>query len=669
MVAVPGQSADSLTFSYTVTPADADKDGISVGQQIILNGGKIQDAAGNAAATSLGALKTGNVIVNTFKGVVVDGYITGGTVFADANRNSVLDEGESPSITDSSGNFEILGGSGPYILIGGTDISTGLAFKGIFEAPPRAKVINPLTTLLSGVAGLNATDAEIATAQTLVKSVLKLDSGIDLLSYDPIIEATTSGRSAAEIAIAVSAQGEAAKIANLLVQGTSVLAGAATSAINTGDAGRAILAALADTVKALPAGTTIDLASPTTIEAVLRNAAGRLPGIDTSRVATVAADAARVIGAGNGAVDTASSNTSGSAVENLTRMTQAQVVAQGTAATALQEGTAGSGLTDAVSSFTGTNLSTQVDQAVAGIVVPSRLEIAATDAAKSEGDSGSTAYTFTVTRSGSLSGALTVDWQVSGSDTLDGTDFGGTLPGGKVTFADGETTRTITVSIAGDQTIEADETFSVQLSNPTVAAALVTDTAFGVILNDDPAAPQITLPATATALVGEATAISGLSVADGNSATVTVSADPRVNGAVSLTGTGHDLRLRQRAFGHRQRRRRQRHAGHPALHRIGRQCHRRHRRGGVGRRSDDHGRRRPACHFDPVGAGEHAAGPSDRDRRSVQRDLRHQRRRHRQRHPDRDPDPEQGHRFCDPVRLRDGHPPVRRPRPDHRHHG
>ena len=510
-------------------------------------------------------MKTGNVIVNTFKGVVVDGYITGGTVFADANRNSVLDEGESSSTTDSSGNFEILGGSGPYILIGGTDISTGLAFKGIFEAPPRAKVINPLTTLLSGVAGLSATDAQIATAQTLVKSVLKLDSGIDLLSYDPIVEATTSGRSAAEIAIAVSAQGEAAKIANLLVQGTSVLAGAATSTINTGDAGRAILAALSDTVKALPAGATIDLASAATIEAILRNAAGRLPGIDTSRVGAIAADAARVIGAGNGAVDTASSNTSGTALDNLTRMTQAQVVAQGTAATALQEGTAGSGLTDAVSSFTGANLSTQVEQAVAGIVVPSRLEIAATDAAKSEGDSGFTAYTFTVTRSGSVSGALTVDWQVSGSDTLDGTDFGGALPGGKVTFANGETTKTITVSIAGDQTIEADETFSVQLSNPTVAAALVTDTAFGVILNDDPAAPQITLPASATALVGEATAITGLTVADGNSATVTVSLDSGQRLGVA-DRTGHDLGIGQRAFGHRQRRRRQRHAGHPSLH-------------------------------------------------------------------------------------------------------
>ena len=354
-------------------------------------------------------------------------------------------------------------------------------------------------------------------------------------------------------------------------------------------------------------------------------------------MATVAADAARVIGAGNGAVDTASSNTSGTALDNLTRMTQAQVVAQGTAATALQEGTAGSGLTDAVSSFTGANLSTQVEQAVAGIVVPSRLEIAATDAAKAEGDSGFTAYTFTVTRSGSVSGALTVDWQVSGSDTLDGTDFGGALPGGKVTFADGETTKTITVSIAGDQTIEADETFSVQLSNPTVAAALVTDTAFGVILNDDPAAPQITLPAAVTALVGEATAITGLTIADGNSATVTVSLTP-VNGSVSLTGpatisaSGSVLSVTGSVADVNATLATLRFTGSSAMPPAPSawRCRTAIRRP----RTPP-----PPRHLDPVSAGKHAAGPPDRGRGRVQRDLRHQRRRHRQRHPDSHPDP------------------------------
>ncbi|UEM24124.1 Ig-like domain-containing protein [Skermanella mucosa] len=535
LVEVAGQPADTLTFAYTVTPSDADKDGISVGQNINLNGGRIRDAAGNNAARNLGALRTGDVIVNTFKGVVVDGYITGGTVFADANRNSVLDEGESFSTTDGSGNFEILGGSGPYILVGGRDISTGLDFKGIFEAPPRAKVINPLTTLLVGVAGLSATDPQIAAAQTAVKTALGIDAGIDLLTYDPIVEATTAGRSAGEISTAVAAQAEAAKIANLLVQGSSVLAGAASTPIDSGDAGRAVLAALAETVSALPSGATIDLSSQTVIEAVLRNAAARLSGIDADRVAAVAADAARVIGASNGAVDTATAGSSGDALENLTRITQAQVVAQGSAATALQEGTAGSGLTGAVDSFTGTNLDTQVDQATVGVVVPSRLAIAAADAAKSEGDAGTTAYTFTVTRSGNLSGALSVDWQVTGTDSLDADDFGGALPGGTVSFADGETVKTITVSIAGDQAIEADETFGVVLSNPTASAALATDAAFGVILNDDPAAPRITLPGTASVLAGAATAIEGISVADGNSATVTVSLTP-VNGSVALTG-------------------------------------------------------------------------------------------------------------------------------------
>ena len=381
----------------------------------------------------------------------------------------------------------------------------------------------------------------------------------------------------------------------------------------------------------------------------------------------IAADAARVIGAGNGAVDTASSNTSGTALDNLTRMTQAQVVAQGTAATALQEGTAGSGLTDAVSSFTGANLSTQVEQAVAGIVVPSRLEIAATDAAKSEGDSGFTAYTFTVTRSGSVSGALTVDWQVSGSDTLDGTDFGGALPGGKVTFANGETTKTITVSIAGDQTIEADETFSVQLSNPTVAAALVTDTAFGVILNDDPAAPQITLPASATALVGEATAITGLTVADGNSATVTVSLTP-VNGSVSLTGpatisaSGNVLSVTGSVADVNATLATLRFTGNAgnATGAIDVAVS-----DGDPTTTDASGRLAisilsapentlPARPTVVAGVSSEIFGISVADTDSGTLTV--------------DPDPQQGHCFGDPERHRDGHQPVRQPRSDHRHH-
>src|SRR5262249_44248533 len=41
--------------------------------------------------------------------------------------------------------------------------------------------------------------------------------------------------------------------------------------------------------------------------------------------------------------------------------------------------------------------------------------IAATDADKAEGNSGATPFTFTVTRTGDLSGAASVDWAVSGA--------------------------------------------------------------------------------------------------------------------------------------------------------------------------------------------------------------------------------------------------------------
>ncbi|HMV63452.1 MAG TPA: Calx-beta domain-containing protein [Zoogloea sp.] len=113
------------------------------------------------------------------------------------------------------------------------------------------------------------------------------------------------------------------------------------------------------------------------------------------------------------------------------------------------------------------------------------MSIAAADARKAEG-SGSTAtpFTFTVTRSGSLIGASTVKWAVSGG-TATATDFSGnTLPTGTVSFAAGETSKTITVNVAADSLVEADETFNVVLSTPT-GGVIGTGTASGTLLNDD----------------------------------------------------------------------------------------------------------------------------------------------------------------------------------------
>ena len=116
--------------------------------------------------------------------------------------------------------------------------------------------------------------------------------------------------------------------------------------------------------------------------------------------------------------------------------------------------------------------------------------------AKNEGSnllSGST-FSFTVSRS-HANGESTVDYVVNGvvdafgRHGADAGDFGsGTvplLPSGTVTFANGETSKTISISVAGDTVTERDETFSVTLLNPTSAILNITSSVQATILNDD----------------------------------------------------------------------------------------------------------------------------------------------------------------------------------------
>jgi serralysin len=62
------------------------------------------------------------------------------------------------------------------------------------------------------------------------------------------------------------------------------------------------------------------------------------------------------------------------------------------------------------------------------------------------------------------------------------------LPSGTVSFAAGETSKTITINVAGDLADEANEGFTVTLTNP-VGATLGTSTASGSIRDDDTATP------------------------------------------------------------------------------------------------------------------------------------------------------------------------------------
>jgi alpha-tubulin suppressor-like RCC1 family protein len=116
-----------------------------------------------------------------------------------------------------------------------------------------------------------------------------------------------------------------------------------------------------------------------------------------------------------------------------------------------------------------------------------------------EGNADTTNFTFRVTRSGDLSAESTARWSVAGSgvNPANQADFAAAvLPSGTVTLLAGENARTITVRVAGDTTFEADETFTVTLSNPT-GATITTASATGTIRNDDtPPFPDLAIVAT-----------------------------------------------------------------------------------------------------------------------------------------------------------------------------
>jgi hypothetical protein len=80
---------------------------------------------------------------------------------------------------------------------------------------------------------------------------------------------------------------------------------------------------------------------------------------------------------------------------------------------------------------------------------------------------GTTSYTFTVSLLTAATSAVTVNYATESATAIAGTDF--TVASGSLTFAAGETSKTITVQVAADATFESDETFNIRLSGATGA--------------------------------------------------------------------------------------------------------------------------------------------------------------------------------------------------------
>lgn len=109
--------------------------------------------------------------------------------------------------------------------------------------------------------------------------------------------------------------------------------------------------------------------------------------------------------------------------------------------------------------------------------------VSVNDVSITEGDSLTKSLTFTITRSGSLASSSSVKYA-----TADGTAV---APGDytakaltTVSFAAGQSVKTVTVTIKGDTVVEPDESFEVVLSAP-VGTVIGDGTGVGLILNDD----------------------------------------------------------------------------------------------------------------------------------------------------------------------------------------
>ena len=118
-----------------------------------------------------------------------------------------------------------------------------------------------------------------------------------------------------------------------------------------------------------------------------------------------------------------------------------------------------------------------------GIIVnDDTLSLSINDVTLYEGNSGTTAFVFTVSLSGAASQSVSVKYATANGTASSKSDYYATS--GTLNFAVGETVKYVTVAVRGDTSVEKDETFYVKLSSA-VNASIADNQGLGIILNDD----------------------------------------------------------------------------------------------------------------------------------------------------------------------------------------
>jgi hypothetical protein len=135
--------------------------------------------------------------------------------------------------------------------------------------------------------------------------------------------------------------------------------------------------------------------------------------------------------------------------------------------------------------LSGATNATIADAQAVGTIADDEPRSSITDFTKAEGKRNKTTlFTFTVTLSAAYDQPVTVSFQtVNGAATTGDNDY--VAKAGTLTFANGETTKIITIEVKGDSKKEANETFFLDLFGDSGNSLFTKSRGVGTILNDD----------------------------------------------------------------------------------------------------------------------------------------------------------------------------------------
>ena len=253
-------------------------------------GGRAVAALEVAASTDGGSGGSGSGTISAFEGRVIDGPVSGATVFIDADGDYEQDSGEPSGTTDINGLYSIATGgvttssTSKLISIGGTDTTTNKALPDLVlvaDVPTTASVAANITPISTIVAAAPTPAAKVEVLTSL--GISAADLGADASDAAAVIEAFVAkdvwAESVAGDAVAQSIQTKNVQMAEVLV-----------SAVNVADTSDAATAA--SRAVAMTKSFAVGLATQAAAGAKIMNTETALDGTVTIKIVeTVVSDA------------------------------------------------------------------------------------------------------------------------------------------------------------------------------------------------------------------------------------------------------------------------------------------------------------------------------------------------------------------------------------------